>query len=50
MEKLFKRHNEEIAAVPMSMVRSMMRVIDWSSRLLIIKGAKGVGKSTLMQQ
>lgn len=50
MEKLFKRHDEEIAAVPMSMVRSMMRVIDWSSRLLIIKGAKGVGKSTLMQQ
>ncbi len=50
MEKLFKRHDEEIAAVPMSMIRSMMQVIDWSSRLLIIKGAKGVGKSTLMQQ
>lgn len=50
MEKLFKRHDEEIAAAPMSMIRSMMGVIDWSSRLLIIKGAKGVGKSTLMQQ
>lgn len=50
MEKLFKRHDEEIAAAPMSMIRSMMSVIDWSSRLLIIKGAKGVGKSTLMQQ
>lgn len=50
MERLFKRHDEEIAAVPMSMIRSMMQVIDWSSRLLIIKGAKGVGKSTLMQQ
>ncbi len=50
MEKLFKRHDEEIAAAPMSMIRSMMNVIDWSSRLLIIKGAKGVGKSTLMQQ
>lgn len=50
MEKLFKRHDEEISAAPMSMIRSMMDVIDWSSRLLIIKGAKGVGKSTLMQQ
>ncbi len=50
MEKLFKRHDEELAAVPMSMIRSTMDVIDWSSRLLIIKGAKGVGKSTLMQQ
>lgn len=50
MEKLFLRHDKEIAAVPMSMIRSMMDVIDWSSRLLIIKGAKGVGKSTLMQQ
>ena len=50
MEKLFKRHDEEIAAAPMSMIRSMMSVIDWSSRLLIIKGTKGVGKSTLMQQ
>ncbi len=50
MDKLFKRHDEEIAAVSMSPVRSMMTTIDWSSRLLIIKGAKGVGKSTLMQQ
>ncbi len=50
MEKLFRRHDKEIAAVPMSMIRSMMDVIDWSSRLLVIKGAKGVGKSTLMQQ
>ena len=50
MEKLFLRHDKEIAAVPMSMIRSMMDVVDWSSRLLVIKGAKGVGKSTLMQQ
>lgn len=50
MDKLFKRHDAEISAVSMSLVRSMMTQIDWSSRLLIIKGAKGVGKSTLMQQ
>ena len=27
-----------------------MRTIDWSSRLVMIRGPKGVGKSTLMQQ
>ncbi len=27
-----------------------MRTIDWDSRLILIRGPKGVGKSTLMQQ
>ncbi len=50
MEKLFKRHDDEIEDVSLDFVRNMMNEIDWSSRLIIIKGSKGVGKSTLMQQ
>lgn len=50
MESLFERHNEYIATVPMTYVRGFINQIDWSLRLVLIKGAKGVGKSTLMQQ
>ena len=50
MEKLFERHDEYLSVVPMTYVRDMMTQIDWSLRLIAIKGAKGVGKSTLMQQ
>ena len=31
-------------------VRSIMDVIDWDERLLLIRGQKGVGKTTLMLQ
>ena len=50
MEKLFERHDEYVSTVPMEYVRSMMDKIDWSLRLIAIKGPKGVGKSTLMLQ
>lgn len=50
MEKLFERHDEYIAHTPTAYVRSIMDRIDWSIRLIAIKGPKGVGKSTLMLQ
>lgn len=50
MDKLFERHNEYLSIVPMEFVRGFMQQIDWSLRLIAIKGPKGVGKSTLMQQ
>ena len=50
MEKLFERHDAYLAHVPMDYVRNIMQQIDWQARLLVIKGPKGVGKSTLMQQ
>ena len=50
MNELFRRHDLYLENVPMTYVRSMMDKIDWSTRLLIIKGPKGVGKSTLMLQ
>lgn len=50
MEKLYQRHLQYIASVPMDYCRQMMQSIDWGGRLIMIKGPKGVGKSTLMQQ
>lgn len=50
MDKLFERHDEYVANVPMEHVRSTMEQIDWNIRLIAIKGPKGVGKSTMMLQ
>ena len=50
MEPLFERHVEYLTDVPMAFERELMRAIDWDSRLILIRGPKGVGKSTLMQQ
>ena len=50
MQELFERHNIYLDGVPMDFVRGMMNRIDWLSRLIIVKGPKGVGKSTLLKQ
>lgn len=50
MEKLYEYHDIYVGTVPMDFVRGFIDDIDWSSRLIVIKGPKGTGKSTLMQQ
>ena len=50
MEVLIKRHLNRMQTVRLDFVRSMMDEIDWDDRLLMIKGQKGVGKTTLMLQ
>ena len=50
MDKLFELHDIYMNQVPMDYVRGMMGKIEWGTRLIGIKGPKGVGKSTLMQQ
>jgi len=50
MEKLFERHDSYLESIPMEYVREVAKRIDWNSRLIAIKGPKGVGKSTLMLQ
>jgi Predicted ATPase (AAA+ superfamily) len=50
MEPLFERHVEYLTDVPTAFERELMQIIDWDSRLILIRGPKGVGKSTLMQQ
>ena len=50
MEALIKRHINRMQTVKLDFVRSVMDEIDWNDRLLMIKGQKGVGKTTLMTQ
>lgn len=50
MEALIKRHLNRMQTVKLDFVRNMMDEIDWNDRLLMIKGQKGVGKTTLMLQ
>ena len=50
MDKLFERHDAYLSNVPMNYIRSFVRHINWEARLIAIKGQKGVGKSTLIQQ
>ena len=50
MEKLFERHDLYLSSVSMEYVRYMMQRINWNARLIVIRGPKGVGKSTLIKQ
>ena len=50
MESLVRRHLNRMQTVNLDFVRNIMDEIDWNERLLMIKGQKGVGKTTLMTQ
>lgn len=50
MERLFEVFRQRLAQTNTDFVRSQMEVIEWESRLVGIKGARGVGKTTLLLQ
>ena len=50
MEQLFEKYRKKIALIKTPFVRSMMSEINWDARLIGIKGARGVGKTTLLLQ
>ncbi len=50
MEALFERQNRLLALTSEAFVRQMMKDINWDARLIAIRGARGVGKTTLMLQ
>ena len=50
MESLFEKFYRKIDAVSLNFKRNLMDQIQWESRLIGIKGARGVGKTTLMLQ
>ncbi len=50
MTTLFEKHLRKINATPMHFTRSIMDTINWEARLIGIKGARGVGKTTLLLQ
>lgn len=50
MTNLYDKFIRKIDATPMHFIRSVMETIRWDARLIGIKGARGVGKTTLMLQ
>lgn len=50
MEKLIEKYYSKLDRTSVNHVRSMMNEIDWSNRFIGIKGARGVGKTTLLLQ
>lgn len=50
MEKLLIESQERISKVPIGFKRYLHNRINWSNRLIAIKGARGSGKTTLMLQ
>lgn len=50
MKELQEKYIRKIDATPMNFTRSLMETIRWDARLIGIKGARGVGKTTLLLQ
>ena len=48
MEILYKRHVDYLKKVKIAFSRNFANEIDWSDRLIGIKGTRGVGKSTFI--
>ena len=50
MESLFRAFNRRLEETQTQYQRYLYRKIDWSERLIGIKGPKGVGKTTMLLQ
>lgn len=50
MDSLFIKQERLLAQTSTNIVRELMRNIHWNSRLIAIRGSRGVGKTTLMLQ
>jgi len=50
MEQLIEKFRKKIAQTQTNFVRSVMFQINWEARLIGLKGARGVGKTTLLLQ
>lgn len=50
MDSLFKTYGRLLADTDLGFTRYLYDKINWGNRLIVIKGAKGVGKTTLMLQ
>ena len=50
MDTLIEKSYQKVHKVDTSFIRSIMYKIDWNDRLIGIRGARGVGKTTLLLQ
>lgn len=49
-EKLIEQFHRKLKNIPTALVRNTMQEINWDARLIGLKGARGVGKTTLLLQ
>jgi predicted AAA+ superfamily ATPase len=50
MEDLFRKYTQKVQQVDTNFIRSFISEVNWNARLIGIKGARGVGKTTLLLQ
>jgi hypothetical protein len=50
MDRLFKTYGRLLAETNLRFTRYLYEKINWDNRLIVIKGAKGVGKTTMILQ
>lgn len=50
MEKLFEKKDQLLRLTSMNIVREAMNTINWNAQQICLRGARGVGKTTLMLQ
>lgn len=50
MESLFEKYRQKLHTTNTTFVRGLMGEINWNARLIGIKGARGIGKTTLLLQ
>ena len=50
MNRLFETYIKKVERTDVGFVRNLMNEIDWNARLIGLKGARGVGKTTLLLQ
>lgn len=50
IEKIYRGYRRKLKETPLSFTRFLYGKINWNDRLIGIKGARGVGKTTLMLQ
>ena len=50
MDRLFKAYARLLAETDLGFMRYLYKQINWKNRLIVIKGAKGVGKTTMLLQ
>ena len=50
MDRLYKTYGRLLAVTDLSFTRYLYEKINWDNRLIVIKGSKGVGKTTMLLQ
>ena len=50
MEILFERYRKKLASVQVNFTRNIFFEIDWTDRLIGLRGPRGIGKTTILLQ